>query len=149
MGKKRSTKENLIRREDSDNFIKLVPTQEQTFFEFDNFVSEDVAEVVAIMMRKKDVENSFWTQRIQKNDINVEPRKCLYWLSGGDREWVKLSNYRKPWNEVEEDFENEFKYLIKWIINRSNTLGEIRDNFIKYLNLPIIYEFALDKNIIK
>jgi hypothetical protein len=149
MGKKRSTKENLNRIVDNDNFVKFIPTNEQIFFEFDNFVSEDVAEVVAIMMRKREVENSFWCQKIQKNDINIEPRKCLYWLSGGDREWVKLSNYTKPWSEVEEDFENEFKYLIKWIINKSNTLGEVRDNFIKYLNLPVIYEFALDKNIIK
>ena len=72
MGKKRSTKENLNRIVDNDNFVKFIPTNEQIFFEFDNFVSEDVAEVVAIMMRKREVENSFWCQKIQKNDKTSE-----------------------------------------------------------------------------
>jgi len=149
MGKRRSTKENLIKVEDSSNFVKFIPSNEQVFFEFDNFVSEDICEVVAIMMNKTEVDNQFWSQKIQKNTVEIEPRKCLYWLTGGDREWIKLSNYLKPWNEAEEEFENEFKFVIKWIVNRSTTLGDIRDNFIKYLNLPILYEFALEQGIAK
>ena len=81
MGKKRSTKENLIKMDIDRGFVKQIPTNEQIFFEFDNYVSEDVAEVVAIMMSKGDGDNSFWSQRVIKNEIDIEPRKCLYWLS--------------------------------------------------------------------
>lgn len=150
MGKKRSTKQDLIRT-DLENSVNLVPTpNKQVFFEFDDYVTEDVAEAVAIMMRNKNVDKSFWDKKINQNDsITIDPRKCLYWLSGGDREWVKLSNYNTTWSECESQFEEEFKYLIKWIVNRSKTLGEIKNLFIEYLNLPTLYEFALDRGIIK
>jgi len=150
MGKRRSTRQDLIKTREIEDFVNLVPTtNQQIFFEFDNHVTEDVAEAVAIMMRSNDVKKSFWEQKISANNDSVEPRKSLYWLTGGDREWVKLSNYTKPWNEVEDEFENEYKFLIKWIVNKSKTMGEIRDMFIKYLNLPTLYEFALEKGFTK
>ena len=150
MGKRRSTRQDLIKTREMEDFVKLVPTNSRNiFFEFENYVTEDVAEAVAIMMRSNDVTKSFWEQKIVPDNDSIDPRKSLYWLTGGDREWIKLSNYTRPWSEVEDVYENEFKFLIKWIVNKSKTMGEIRDSFIKYLNLPVLYEFALEKGIIK
>jgi hypothetical protein len=35
------------------------------------------------------------------------------------------------------------------IIKDSKKLSEVRDGFIKYLNLPVIYDFAMSKNLLK
>jgi len=149
MGKRRATKSNQIKENYVDSVRVISQNTNQRFYELENYVTDDVAELVAIMMRSKNVEITFWEQKISSNIDLVEPRKALYWLTGGDREWVKLSNYNKPWSEVEFEFENEFKYLINWIVNRSQTLGEIRESFLKYLNLHILYEFAIKINITK
>lgn len=149
MGKKHAIRQNLVRKE-LEETVKFVPTNyDKTFFEFENYVTEDVAEAVSIMMINKDVDKSFWNQKISNDSITIEPRKSLYWLSGGDREWVKLSNYTKSWIEVEQEYEEEFKFLVKWIINKSKTFGEVRENFIKYLNLPTLYEFAIERGFVK
>ncbi len=113
MGKRRSTRQDLIKVKDNVDFVNSVTTtNQQTFFEFENHVTEDVAEAVAIMMRGNNVSKSFWEQKISANNDLIQPRKSLYWLTGGDKEWIKLTNYTKPWNEVEDEFEHEFKFLI-------------------------------------
>ena len=39
--------------------------------------------------------------------------------------------------------------MIIKIIKDSKKLSEVRDGFIKYLNLPIIYDFAMSRNLLK
>jgi hypothetical protein len=75
--------------------------------------------------------------------------KALYWLSGGDIEWITKKHYNKAWSEVYLSYQEEFGMTIFNIIKKSNTLGEVRNGFSKYLNLPVLYEFSLNKGFIK
>jgi hypothetical protein len=75
--------------------------------------------------------------------------KSLFWLTGGPNEWKSLDNYKKPWCDCYLDFQEEYGITIITLVEDSNTLGEIRDNFNKHLNLPTLYEFALSKKIVK
>jgi hypothetical protein len=116
------------------------------FFEIGNEVTSDLSEAVAIMMRSKVNENT-WNIKIDFKSY-ISPDKCLYWLSGGDKEWNVRKNYKKPWSEVYSDYVTEYGDEIQNIINKSNSLGDIRDEFIKQLNLPILYEYALSKGFV-
>ena len=58
-----------------------------------------------------------------------------------------LENYKRPWCDCYIDFQEEFGIAEVSMVEKSKTLGEIRRNFIKYLNLPTIYEFALSSEI--
>jgi hypothetical protein len=118
------------------------------FFEIGNEITTDISEAVAIMINKISKNDDVW--KIENNfDKNIKPEKSIYWLSGGHKEWRSLENYKKPWREYSPTFTEEYGNLIKKIIKKSKNLGEIRDNFLKYMNLSIIYEFALEKEMIK
>jgi hypothetical protein len=88
---------------------------------------------------------------INKNIIyeDITPEKSLYWLSGGNNEWNSLKNYNKSWCDCYLDFQEEFGFLIVNIVKKSKTLLDIRNAFVKYLNLPTLYNFAISKNMIK
>ena len=130
--------------------IRISKEENEYFFEIGSDVTSDVAEAVAMMMRKIDWDDPVWDLEI--NDFIIEntaPEKSLFWLSGGYNEWRTLENYNRPWCDCYLDFQEEFGYLIVNIIKRTKTLGGIKDNFIKHLNLPILYDFAISKNMIK
>lgn len=149
MGKKRFTR-NDDTKEDLLDVIRIIEKENgQVFFEIEDQITQDVAEAVAILMRKPNIEKKIW-EKVMSVDIDtIDPRKCLYWLSGGDNEWVKLHNYKETWNKCDEFFVEEFDFVVRWILKKSKTLGEIRDSFIEYLNLPTLYEFALKKGLVK
>lgn len=118
------------------------------FFEIGNEITTDISEAVAIMINKISKNSEVWN--IENNfNKNIQPEKSIYWLSGGHKEWRSLEHYKKPWRELSPLFTEEYGNLVKKIIKKSKTLGEVRDQFLKYMNLSIIYEFALDKEIIK
>ena len=120
----------------------------QFFFEIGNEITTDISEAIAIMINKISKNSEVWN--IENNfNKNIQPEKSIYWLSGGHKEWRSLEHYKKPWRELSPIFTDEYGNLIKKIIKKSKTLGEIREQFLKYMNLSIIYEFALDKEIIK
>ena len=121
----------------------------QLFFEIEDHITQDVAEAVAILMRKPNINTSIWSKEIEVDLDLIDPRRCLYWLTGGDNEWVKLHNYKKPWNQCDDYFLQEFDFVITWILKKSKTLEDIKNSFIEYLNLPTLYEFALKKNLVK
>lgn len=148
MKRKRVTKNNI--RITESNVVRI--TEEingQLFFEIGNEVTTDLAEAVAIMMRFKRVEQSIWDRKINVNFDTIEPQKALYWLSGGDNEWITLQNYNRPWPQCLLDFQEEFGIMVISILKKSKTLGDVRDGFLKYLNLPVLYEFALSKNLLR
>lgn len=119
------------------------------FFEIGKELTTDIGEAVCILMRNKEfINDPIWNLDIHNID-NISPDKSLYWLTGGDREWRILDNYSKPWCECYLDFQEEFGFMVVNIIKRSSNFKEVRDNFIKYLNLPILYDFAIRKNLIK
>jgi hypothetical protein len=151
MGKRKSIKTDKI---DSvfDNYCVNITkgVDEHLFFEIGDIITSDVCESVALMMRYGVTDPNVWkmdmTKRVTQDSF--DPRRCLYWLSGGDDEWKKREFYKRPWNECDLLFEEEFGFLIHMIVNKSKTLGDIKNGFNKFLNLPIFYEFCLNKNLI-
>jgi hypothetical protein len=77
----------------------------------------------------------------------IDTRNCLYWLSGGDDEWNKRQFYKRPWNECDLLFQEEFGVIVLVILKKSKTLGDIKSGFLKFLNLPVFYEYSLGKNL--
>lgn len=134
----------------SDGKIKVSKNDFGLFFEVGLEITQDLAEAVAIMMREVDFKNDIWNFEI--GDVKVEeivPEKSLFWLTGGYNEWRSLEHYNRPWCDCYLEFQEEFGFIIINTVRRSKKLFEIRDNFLKYLNLPVLYDFAVSKNLIK
>lgn len=149
MGKKRTTRQNNF-KEDILDVIRIIENDNgQTFYEIEDVITQDVAEAVSILMRTPGVDNKIWMKEINVDLDLIDCRKCLYWLSGGDKEWIKLSNYKKPWIECDNYFKEEFEFVVRWILKKSKNLKDIKESFIEHLNLPTIYEFALSKNLVR
>jgi len=148
MKKKNFTKFQNEKISSETNFVKInQESNGQLFFEIGNEFTTDPAEAVAIMMRKN-VDDSIWNKQIIIDYETVEPRRALYWLTGGDNEWISLNNYKQHWSKCDLDFQEEFGFMVISILKKSKTLGDIRNGFIRYLNLPVLYEFALSKNFV-
>jgi len=148
MGRKRFTKSKLL----SENLVFKVTEEvnNQLFFEIGSEITTDIAEAVAIMMRSKNnIEDKIWSQKFDINFESIEPKRALYWLSGGDVEWIGGKNYSVNWRQCDLDFQEEFGFMVISILQKSKTLDDIRKGFIKYLNLPVLYEFALSRGFIK
>jgi hypothetical protein len=101
-------------------------------------------------MKSNISDEEIWNHEFDNNLIqNVCPVKCLYWLSGGVKEWNTISNYKRPWSECNLVFQEEFGFMVMKILRRSKKLKDIREGFRKYLNLPILYDFAISQNLVK
>lgn len=133
-----------------DNKFVISKDNNKWFFEYGGEITNDIAEAVVILMKDFKSDHFIWNTELGDIEIDdVTPEKSLFWLSGGYNEWINLEHYKQPWFECYLDFQEEFGFLIINIVNESNTMGDIRNKFIKYLNLPILYDFALSKNLIK
>lgn len=134
----------------SDGKVKISKNDNGWFFEIGKEITQDLAEAVSIMMREVDFRNDIWNLEVECIDINqIVPEKSLFWLTGGYHEWRSLEHYNKPWCDCYLDFQEEFGFIIINTIKRSKKLSDIRDNFLKYLNLPTLYDFAVSKDLIK
>jgi hypothetical protein len=131
----------------SDNVKIILSDDNSVFFEINEFITKDVAEAVSLLMRDSSSNSLIWDMGINIDYDSIVYRNCLYWLSGGDVEWIKLNNYKKPWKECYNEFEEEFTPVINSILCKSKTLEDIKNGFIDNLNLPILYEFALEKDL--
>jgi len=149
MEKKRFKRQNNERETISDVVRICEETDGTVFFEIGSEITTDVAEAVALMMRYPRTDSSVWKKQIKFNIETVEPQKALYWLTGGDNEWITLQNYNKPWNQCYLEFQEEYGYIIISILERSKTMADVRSGFLKHLNLPHLYDFALSKNLIR
>jgi hypothetical protein len=146
MGQRRSRSNiKLLNQE----LVRITRTKDEYLFEIGDSLTTDPAEAVALMMRISDLDEITWKQDIKINPEKIQPRKSLYWLTGGDLEWITLENYSVSWNNSEFEWEEEFGYMVKLVVQKSKTLEDIKSGFIKYLNLPKLYEFALEKNFLK
>jgi len=116
----------------------------------EDFKSYDCAESVAALMRLKSVsdDEKLWKMEVGNNRYDVSPSGTLYWLSGGNREWKTNETYMYDWLEVHSIFEHKFRDIIYEIVENAETLNDIREEFTKRLNLPVIYEFALNNDLI-
>jgi hypothetical protein len=151
MKRKNQFRESSLKLQNNDKDYKITKTNSQeTLFEFGEVVTTDLAEAVSIMMKESDmISDKIWKNRVTENIENIEPRRALYWLSGGDREWLTLENFNRNWIECEWDFQEEFGFTIIEILKKSKTYDDIRKLFQKKLSLPILYEFALRKNFVR
>lgn len=134
----------------SSELVKISRENKEYFFEIGNQPTNDISEAVSILMRKIDWESPVWEVEIEEVITeNICPERSLYWLSGGYEEWQSLEHYNKSWSEYYLDFQEEFGMLIINIIKRSKTLKDIRDKFVKFLNMPTLYDFAISKGMIR
>jgi hypothetical protein len=129
--------------------IRFLHEESDYYFEIGKEITTDLAEATAILMRVVETNDKIWNLKIDVIDYEkIEPSRCLFWLTGGHSEWSNLENYNKPWSSYYLDFQEEFGFLIISILKKSKTLGDLRYYFTKHLNLPILYEFALSRNMI-
>jgi hypothetical protein len=150
MRKKRFPKSNSVRVLTESNIIRIgEEINGQLFFEIGSEITTDIAEAVAIMMRVPNIDDLIWNKELPFDVENIDPKKTLYWLSGGDKEWITLQNYNQPWSKCVLEFQEEFGFMVLSIIGKAKKLKDIRDGYIKYLNLPVLYEFALSQNFVK
>jgi len=134
----------------TDKTRKISIEGNEWFFEIGKELTTDIAEAVSLLIRECDSNNQIWEVEIK--DINTEditPEKSLYWLTGGYKEWKSLENYNRPWCDCYLEFQEEFGFTILNSVNRSKTLGDVREYFIENLNLPVLYDFALSRNLIR
>jgi hypothetical protein len=150
MRKKRFTRPNNIRLLTESNIVRISKeVNGQLFFEIGNEITTDIAEAVSIMMRIPNLDETVWENELPMDFDTVEPRRALYWLSGGDNEWITLQNYDRPWSQCDIEYQEEFGFMVMSILKKSKKLKDIKNGFIKYLNLPTLYEFALSQGYIR
>ncbi len=156
MKRKRITLESQEKRQEKEIFNQksgaaVIKEGDEYFFEIGSEMTTDVAEAVSIFMRNIDWNDPIWNTAVNEKMIyeNITPEKSLYWLTGGVKEWSSLNHYNRPWCDCYLDFQEEFGFLIVNIVKKSKTLLDIRNSFMKYLNLPILYNFAISRNMIK
>ena len=147
-------KKELLKSELDSVFVskKLVIKKEgnEWFFEIGKEMTNDLSEAVTIMMRVCKPGDSAWDLEINNTNIeNITPEKSLFWLTGGTQEWRNLENYNRPWCDCYLDFQEEFGVLIYNIVEKSKKMIDIRNSFVRYLNLPLLYDFALSKDFIR
>ena len=128
--------------------IMIGRSTDNYIFEIGNEITNDLAEGVSILMSIGENNPNIWNLEIDSKNIEITPAKTLFWMSGGVSEWSSGSNYKIPWCECFIDFQEEFGILVINIVKSAKTLADIRDGFRKHLNLPILYDFALCKEII-
>lgn len=150
MGRKRCTKWDDEKVLNNSRFVHISErVNGLQLFEIGKELTTDVGEAVAIMMRNRELDERLWCLGFEFNTDEIETTKCLYWLSGGDNEWSTLHNYRTPWNDCCWEYRDRFGDKVLEIIENSETLDDIRRGFMKYLSLPILYDFALEKDLIR
>ena len=120
----------------------------EAIFEVGGDVTPDLAEAVALAMRDR-VGGEFWDLRTADLGRTVSPERCLYWLSGGDKEWSPLEHYLHPWFTCCGDFCAKWGRDVADIVDKSATLGEVRDGFRDRLNLHVIYDWCVGRGHIR
>lgn len=116
----------------------------------EEFKTYDCSEGVSALMRLKTVfdDDKFWNLKVGNSKYDVSPERALYWLSGGNREWEVNDTYAYNWLEVHSIFEHKFRDVVYEIVDNAETLNDIKKGFMQRLNLPVLYEFALNNNLI-
>lgn len=138
------------------NKVNIYKEKNNTFyFESNNpklyFLTNDYLEAVSALMKLKEMRNfdNLWNISITSEmKKSVDISRCLYWLTGGDKDWRNKQIYTKSWRSSSKIYLIEYKDRINKILNKCETLGEVRDEFLKYLTLPKLYEFSLNKGLI-
>jgi hypothetical protein len=133
----------------NDKKVIISKFTDKWFFEIGRDSTYDIAEAVSILIGKIDSSDSVWETKIEDITLcEITPEKSLFWLTGGFDEWERMENYKKPWHMCYLDFQEEFGEIIIEIVKNSETLGQIRDGFVSNMNLPILYDFAISRDLV-
>jgi hypothetical protein len=132
-----------------DDRIKISRNNKEWFFEIGIEMTSDLAEGIVLLMRTVESNHPVWSTNFEVVSEDITPEKSLFWLTGGYAEWRTLEHYNKPWVDCSLDFQEQFGFIIVNSIKRSKRFSDVRDNFLKYLNLSILYDFAMSKNLIR
>jgi hypothetical protein len=93
--------------------------------------------------------DQLWEIKITEDMRNIANYgSSLYWLTGGDDAWNKYRVYNIRWDEAIDLFTEEYEDILIKINNESETLGDVKEELNKHLNLPILYEFSIERGII-
>ena len=141
---------------DYQDHIFIYHDKDMYFFDSKNknllhFSTSDYLVAVAALMKMKDIYNfdKLWSLKITDTmKFNINVKNALYWISGGDREWLQNNMYNNTWDNCSELFIKNFENILYKINEEVITLGDCRDAIIKYLALHNIYEFALSKKLL-
>lgn len=132
----------------SDRIRVSKEKNDELFFEIENELTSDLSEAIAIAINKNIKEEDFWKMMHNVKISNISPDKALYWLSGGDEEWISRNNYKKSWADSYLLFQAEFGLTVINIIEKAKTFGDIKSGFNKKINMETLYEFSLENNLI-
>lgn len=136
-----------VYKESNDIYYFEIQTSELNYF-----FTCDYLESVSALMKSKFVceSDQLWNIKITDEMRNITYNgSSLYWLSGGDDAWNRYKIYNIRWDEAIDLYIDEFEDILIKINNECETLGDVRKELNKYLNLPTLYEFGLEKGIIK
>jgi hypothetical protein len=133
----------------TDRLVRVTKFDNKYFFEIGKEITSDLGEAVAILIRMNTEDNSIWELEIGDIDVNIDPSKALFWLTGGYKEWRSLEHYNRPWADCYIDFQEEFGFIVYNSVKRSKKLNDIKKAYLKYLNLPILYDFAISKDLVR
>ena len=108
----------------------------------------DVIEGVAALIKMNvPYEDKVWDIQV-KEKWNSSADKALYWLSGGDKEWLDGKRYKYQWKDVFHIFTHKYSDIIYDVLEKAETLKDIRDGFNKHLPMTKLYEFSLNNGLI-
>jgi hypothetical protein len=132
---------------ESDRVMVYGLDDQGTIFEVDGEVTLDPAEAVAMMIHRRI--DGPWHIPLDPSAMSVVPERCLYWLSGGDREWALQEHYCQPWSACCPEFCDRWGDQVRAVISGSATLGDVRDGFRSGLNLHVIYDWCISRGFVR
>lgn len=129
--------------------ISIINSGNQIIYEIKGNSTLDIVEATSILMSLSIEDLDIWNIPIINLDKNlITPEKTLYWLSGGDKEWVILDNYSISWYDCHDIFCLKFGHLVHQSVEHSKTLNDIRKFLKQNLNLAIIWDWAISKGFV-
>jgi hypothetical protein len=127
-----------------DDRVRIYTLEDKdVIFEVDGDVTLDVAEAVAMMIHRR--VDGPWSLDASTFDRGVSPDRCLYWLSGGDREWSLMEHYCLPWFDCCTDICEKWGDSVRAVVQSASTLGDIRDGLRSTASLPDIYDWCIGR----
>lgn len=120
-------------------------------FEVNNYITYDLLEGVIFCLKyEQHKDNPLLKIQLKQLDFyNIDTIQALYWLSGGDEEWMENDHYSKKWAEVCTLFADRFTDSLLDEMMHCNTIGDIAKVLMTYYNITYMYDYALSIGIVK
>lgn len=116
-------------------------------YEVDGEATLDPAEAAAMMIHRRI--DGPWHIPVGGSAGQVVPERCLYWLSGGDREWSLLEHYSCPWSACCPEFCERWGGEVSRVAAGSATLGDLRDGLRSAVGLHLLYDWAISRGFVR